>query len=183
MAGVQVSEAEMRNCVARLGEMKSSDKAYVDVLLPDHEREIFNVIGPGVTENPDDPNLQPALPGVEGFHLGYIRNKPGKRGALHSHDTTEVFIPMSGKWLIIWGDEEEHQLELGVGDVIAIPPGVFRCFKNVGEQEAMMIGMLSSTAGKQHGRIGWPEKVINQVRELGDKQGIGITAEGDLVRL
>lgn len=183
MAGVQLSETEMMKYVAKLSEMKSSDKAYVDVLLPNHEREIFNVIGPGITENPDDPNLAPALPAVEGFHLGYIRVQPGKRGALHSHDTTEVFIPMSGRWLVIWGDEEEHQVELGFGDVITVPPGVFRCFKNIGEETALMIGMVSSTPEKRPGRIEWPAKVLDHVREIGADVGIGVNNAGDLVRL
>lgn len=183
MTCVQMSESEMERYVARYGEMKSSDKAYVDTLLPDHEREIFNVIGPGPTENPGDANLEPALPAVEGFHLGYIRSQPGKRGALHAHDTVEVFIPMKGKWIIIWGDEGEHQLPLNTFDVITIPAGVFRCFKNVGDEEGLMIGMVSSTSEKPAGRVIWPEQVFRQVRELGDEYGITVNEKGDLVRL
>lgn len=180
MPGVQISKDEMLKCVARRSDIKSSHRAYVDTLLPDHAREIFNVIGPGVTENPADKNLAPALDGVEGFRLGFIRSKPGTRGALHAHDTTEVFIPMSGKWIIVWGDQEENQLELNVGDVIAVPPGVFRCFKNVSDQEeAWMIGILSGVPG----RITWPETVKNEVRRIGQQYGIGLTEAGDLVEL
>jgi mannose-6-phosphate isomerase-like protein (cupin superfamily) len=183
MAGVQMSETEMAKYVARYDEMKSSDKAYVDTLLPDHEREIFNVIGPGITENPGDPNLEPALPAVEGFHLGFIRSQPGKRGALHAHDTVEVFIPMKGKWIIIWGDEGEHQLPLNTFDVITVPAGVFRCFKNVGDEEGLMIGMVSSTSEKPAGRVVWPEQVLRQVRAIGGQLGITVNDEGDLVRI
>ena len=179
MLGVQISKAEMLKCVARRVEIRSSHKAYVDTLLPGHAREIFNVIGPGITENPSDANLVPALAGIDGFRLGYIKSRPGTRGALHSHDTTEVFIPMSGKWIIVWGDNEENQLELNVGDVIAIPPGVFRCFKNVSDDEAWMIGILSGVPG----RIVWPETVKNEVRRIGPQVGIGLTEEGDLVHL
>lgn len=180
MTGVQISKQEMLQFVARRDQMKSSDKAYVDVLLPDHGREIFNILGPGVSENPKDPNLKPAISGVPDFNLAYIRNKPGQRGALHAHDTTEVFIPMSGRWLIIWGDNEEHSLELGEGDVIAIPPGVFRCFKNIGSEEQWMLAIL---AGQQHGRLVWPEKVLDQVREIGPQVGIGFDAQGNIFRL
>jgi len=178
--GLQVSKEEMLKFVARRSAMKSSDKAYVDVLLPNHGREIFNILGPGVSENPSDVNLKPAISGVPDFNLAYVRNKPGERGALHAHDTTEVFIPMSGRWQIIWGDEEEHSLELEEGDVIAIPPGVFRCFKNIGTTEQWMLAIL---AGEKHGRLVWPKKVLDQVRDIGPTVGIGFDSAGNIFRL
>ena len=73
------------------------------------------------------------------FNLAYVRSKPGARGALHSHPTVEVFIPMSGRWAVIWGTGADfghtsNEIELGPGDVVSVPPGVMRCFKNVSNE-------------------------------------------------
>jgi hypothetical protein len=53
----------------------------------------------------------------------------------------------------------------------------------VGEEEGLMIGMVSSTPEKRPGRITWPEQVFRQVSEIGVEYGIGINEDGDLVRL
>lgn len=180
-AGAQVSEEQMRKFVARYKEMPFCENAYVDTLMPGYEREICNVIGPGPTENPQAAALRPQLPKVDGFHLGYIRTQPGTRGALHAHDTVEIFIPIFGTMVFMWGDNEEHEFELNVGDVITVPAGVYRCFRNDGPTESLMIGMVSSTKEKPAGRIAWPDLVFDQVRKIGPEVGIAISAEGDLI--
>ena len=48
-----VSQAEMEERVARFAGMKPNKVAFVDTRLPDHERDIFNMIGYGVNEDPD----------------------------------------------------------------------------------------------------------------------------------
>ena len=47
----QVSRADMQKRVARFKDLRSSTQAFVDSLIPGHERKIFNVIGRGVTED------------------------------------------------------------------------------------------------------------------------------------
>ena len=51
MATKQISHAEMIRRVARFEELKPSSQAFLDSLIPGHEREIYNVIGRGVTED------------------------------------------------------------------------------------------------------------------------------------
>ncbi len=66
----QVSMDEMMKRVARMKDLKSTSKAFVDTRLPENQREIFDVIGGGVTEDPDsqpeitDPNTSsnPRIP-------------------------------------------------------------------------------------------------------------------------
>ena len=86
---------EILSRTARFGELVASKQAFVDTRIPEHERDIFNVIGQGVTEDPD---LKPAIVAVEQFNITYIGADPGKGAALHAHSTVEVFIPMSGRW-------------------------------------------------------------------------------------
>ena len=89
--------------VAREGEMKGSDLAFLDQRIPEHEREIVNVIGMSVVENEEDPALVPKIAApAHGFSVGYIRAKRGCGAALHSHETEEVFIPIHGQWAQLW---------------------------------------------------------------------------------
>ena len=91
---------EMLSRTARFKELKPSKEAFVDTRIPEHQRDIFNVIGEGVTE---DATLSAAIAAVEGFNVTYIGADPGKGAALHAHDTVEVFYAMTGRWALYWG--------------------------------------------------------------------------------
>ena len=51
MKNVHISQAEMLKRTARFNELRASTRAFIDSQIPGHEREIFNVIGRGVTED------------------------------------------------------------------------------------------------------------------------------------
>ena len=93
---------QMQERVARFNELRPSRQAFVDTRIPEHVRDIYNVIGTGVTE---DPELKPAITAAEGFNITYVGAESGKGAALHSHTTVEVFIPMTGRWSVFRGDE------------------------------------------------------------------------------
>ena len=57
---------QMRARTARFEKLRPSAEAFVDTRIPEHERDIYNVIGPGVTE---DPGLEPSITAVEGFNV------------------------------------------------------------------------------------------------------------------
>ena len=107
MANKQATVDEMLARTARFKELKSSKQAFIDTRIPGHERDIFNVIGTGVTEDAD---LPPAITAAEGFNVTYVGAEPGNGAALHSHPTVEVFIAMSGRWSVFWGDEGENEV-------------------------------------------------------------------------
>lgn len=72
------SQEDMAERVARFDELKPSPQAFVDTRLPGHERDIYNVIGAGVTEDPD---LKPAIVDAQDFNLTYIGADPDKGAA------------------------------------------------------------------------------------------------------
>lgn len=49
---------------------------------------------------------------VARFSLTLVHAAPGKGAALHAHPTVEVFMPLSGRWAIDWGDAGEHEIVL-----------------------------------------------------------------------
>jgi len=57
---VSVEQME-KGHVARLAAMKGSELAFLDQRVPGYQREIINIIGMGVVENLDDPDLKPKI--------------------------------------------------------------------------------------------------------------------------
>jgi mannose-6-phosphate isomerase-like protein (cupin superfamily) len=173
MANRQVSVAEMRARVAVFRELTPSARPLIDAVLPQYQREIFSIIGGGVTE---DAAVQPPITAVEGFHLSIIRAAPGKGTGLHNHQTVEVFMPLTGTWSVQWGDAGEHELTLGQYDVISVPVGVLRGFRNDGAAEALLLAIVGGT---DPGRVAWAENVMAAVRG----QGFDLDDRGKIVEL
>lgn len=157
---IDYSEADMERQVARFKQIPSTAKAFIDTRLPGHERDIYTIIGGGVLEDPD---IRPPLAPQE-FHLAIIRAEPGKGAALHSHLTQEVFMPLSGRWAIVWGPCGEHELILEQYDTISVPVHVMRGFRNVGDSSALLLAIVG---GHDPGKVGWPDAMKDQVRALG----------------
>ncbi len=163
-----ISQAEMETRVARFARMKPNKAAFVDTRLPDHQRDIFNMIGYGGNE---DPNTKPAIADAQGFTVTHNGCEPGKGSALHSHETIEVFVPLTGRWLIYWGDDGENEVILEQGDVISIPTGVMRGFRNAGSEYAILIGIIE---GSNPPGVVWHDSVIEAARDTGlelDEEG------------
>ncbi len=171
MATRIVSMEEMLDRTAKFQELRPSKMAFVDTKIPGHERDIFNVIGGGVTE---DASLRPAITAVEGFNVTYVGADPGKGAALHSHTTVEVFISMSGRWAVFWGDDGENEVTLEPWDVVSVPTGVMRGFRNVGEEHGYIMAILGGTDA---GRVAWAQRVLDQAAET----GLSLDTEGNVV--
>ncbi len=171
MANRQVSREEMESRTARFDDLKPSAVAFVDTRLPGHERDIYNVIGAGVTE---DASLKPAIAAAEGFNVTYSSADPGKGAALHAHPTVEVFIPMTGTWSVYWGDEGENEVILGPWDVVSVPVGVMRGFKNVGTEHAHLMAIIGGT---DSGKVSWAKSVLDRAQ----KTGLALDDAGNLV--
>jgi uncharacterized RmlC-like cupin family protein len=168
-----VTMEEMLTRVARYDALKASKEAFVDSLVPGHEREIINVIGHGVTE---DAGLSPAITDAQDFHLTLIRAEPGKGAALHSHKTLEVFMALSGSWAVFWGDQGEQEIVLEQWDTISVPVGVMRGFRNAGKEYALLMSVLGGT---DPGRVTWASQVLEAAR----KSPLRLDARGNVERV
>ena len=168
------SVEEMLERVARYKELKGSKQAYVDTRIPEYHRDIFNVIGRGVTEDKD---LAPSITDARYFGITYVGAEPGKGAALHAHETIEVFIPLTGRWSAYWGEDGDKEIEIEPFDVISFPPGCYRGFRNVGDEYAMLMAIIGSKEATQDGgRVAWAPKIL----EESHKTGLRVNAEGDL---
>jgi mannose-6-phosphate isomerase-like protein (cupin superfamily) len=162
-----VSVDPLQGRVARLGELAPSDALFVDTAIPGYARTIWSIIGPNVGENR---NAQVAIP-PEDFNLAVIEAEPGNGSALHTHTTVEVFMALSGRWQIFYGENEEWETFLEQWDVCSVPAGVWRGFRNAGSAPAKLLAIVGGTDA---GRLTWAPQVLEEAEKRGmtlDEQG------------
>ena len=98
------SMASLLSRVARFKDLTSSSKAFVDTRIPEYQREIYNIIGRGVTE---DSGLEPMIADNQDFNLTMMKADPGKGSSQHDHETIECFVALTGSWAVTLGMEGE----------------------------------------------------------------------------
>mgnify|MGYP001168975315 CR=1 FL=1 len=168
-----ITPADMAKRTARFKELSYSSQGYLDTRMPAHKRNTYNVIGTGVTE---DENLKPAILDAEDFNITYIGAEPGCGAALHDHPTVEVFIAMTSNWSIIWGEKGKYQIKIDPFDVVSVPPGVMRGFKNEGNNHGFIMAILG---GSNSGKVKWAKDVIEGAK----KTGLQLNRDGTITEL
>jgi mannose-6-phosphate isomerase-like protein (cupin superfamily) len=159
--------------VVRYADLKPCYNAFIDTRSPGSEaKENFTIIGPGVSENPEQ-HVHIAEP--HGFNIGGARQPPGCVNSQHSHDTAEVFVVHSGTWRFDLGEHGgDAQVVLHPGDVISLPTGMFRGFTNVGDDTGFLFAVLG---GDDPGRVLWAPQVF----DLAADHGLVLLENGSLI--
>lgn len=167
-------ETMERDQVARAKSARGADIAFLDQRIPAYEREIINMVGMGVTENPA---LAPHVKsGAAGFSVTYVRAPQGCGAALHRHATEEVFIPVKGRWQVFWLEgDDERTIDLDEGDVCNVPIGIYRGFRNLsGGADALLMAIIG---GPDAGKVDWHPSVVEEAR----KTGLMVDDDGNLI--
>lgn len=153
----------MLDRIVRYADLQPCYNAFIDSRTPGSgEKENFTIIGPGVSENPDQ-HVHITEP--HGFNIGGARQPPGCVNSQHSHDTAEVFVVHTGAWRFDFGEHgDDAQVTLGPGDVISLPVKTFRGFTNVGSEPGFLFAVLG---GDDPGRVLWAPHVFELAREYG----------------
>lgn len=157
------NEAALARRIVRYAELKPCLNAFVDTRTPGSDKkENFTIVGPGVSENPDQ---HVHIPEAHGFNIGGARQPPGCLNSQHSHDTAEVFIVHSGRWRFMWGvNADDGSVELGPGDTISIPIHMFRGFENIGDDTGFLFAVLG---GDNPGKVTWAPRVFDLAKDYG----------------
>lgn len=137
--------------------------AFIDTRTPGSDKkENFTIIGPGVSENPDQ---YVHIKEPHGFNIGGARQPPACINSQHSHDTAEVFFVHSGKWRFMVGETgEDADIILEAGDIISLPTQVFRGFENIGGDIGYLFAILG---GDDPGKVLWAPYVFDMAKEYG----------------
>jgi mannose-6-phosphate isomerase-like protein (cupin superfamily) len=160
VAGMSRSTDPLEGRIARFAELEGNEGLFIDTVLPGGQRTIWSIIGQNVGE---DRGARPAIR-PEDFHLAILRAAPGNGAGLHTHTTVEVFMPLTGRWQLFYGEDEEHEVILDPWDVCSVPAGVWRGFRNAGDDEAHLLVVVGGTDA---GRLTWAPKVLEEAARHG----------------
>jgi mannose-6-phosphate isomerase-like protein (cupin superfamily) len=99
--------------------------------------------------------------GPDGLSLSIAECPPGDGPMLHAHmETHEIFFCLRGRFEISWGDEGEHADVLEQFDMADVPLGVTRAFRNVGDDDALLLVII---LGSNQNDIGYAKTVGDEV--------------------
>ncbi len=167
----QWSLDELRQRLVRYGDLVPCRNAFIDTRNPGSEdKENFTIIGPGVSENPEQ-FIHISEP--HGFNIGAARQPPNCINSQHSHDTAEVFVVHSGEWTLNFGEKGEVKLSAGPGAVASVPTQMFRGFTNVGDKDGFLWVALGSD---DPGHVLWAPQVFDMAKNF----GMVLMADGSL---
>ena len=112
--------------------------------------ETFILMGPANLRSAT--GEEPPVIGGDGgdvFTVNIARCPPGNGSPLHAHHYThETFFCLDGRFKVSWGDDGEHELELGPYDMVAVPPGVTRNFTNITDRTANLLVFIQGRRDK-----------------------------------
>ena len=163
-----VTRAEIEARTARFDAVAQAPKVFLDMALPEYDRELYNMIGPA---GANDMSTAAAVPSDGGFNVAYVRAEPGKGTGPHTHPVVEAFIPVSGRWAVYWGEgAARDNIELGPLDCCSVPPGVVRGFTNIGDAPALLIAIVGGT-GREG--VDWAPELLDAAAASGWRLGKG----------
>jgi quercetin dioxygenase-like cupin family protein len=165
----KVSNEEMRRRVVRFNELepRGIPLMFIDSILPGHQRMNYAVIGDTASENPE---FEPLITAPHRFQIGMVKAPPGQGPAYHTHDYIELFMPLTGQWRYYWGNEPdavEGESTIGPWDVISLPPGLWRGFENVSDEDAWLFAVLEEHEVFKGKDPYWAPQVIEEAAKYG----------------
>ena len=163
------TQEAMRERLVRYADLQACRTAFIDTRTPGStEKENFTIIGPGVSESPDQ---HVHIREKHGFNIGGARQPFGCVNSQHSHDTAEVFVVHTGHWRLHFGpNKEDGSLDIGPGDVASVPIHMFRGFSKLDEGK----GFLWMPLGQDDpGKVTWAPAVFQAAEDHGLKLAKG----------
>ena len=154
----KVSVEEMRQRLAKPGDLVWNDAPLLDSTLPGGGAEVALVIGYGITE---DRFQQPRLTEPHGLSLAWLRAAPGSGVNRHRVQEPQVLIVKNGRLKVTLNRESPVSTEIGGYDVISIPPGAWRQFESVGDETVQFVVL---TAGDGRVYLEWDSAVLAQAK-------------------
>ncbi|MDO8941785.1 MAG: cupin domain-containing protein, partial [Desulfobacterales bacterium] len=147
------------------------------------DNEVYVMLAP---EGNKRAAARPAITGDAGLEVVIVQCQPGHGPALHAHTrTNEIFVCMSGRYELMWGDKGENSVFLEPFDMFAVPKGVFRRFRNASEDpSARMMVMVQGGVEDAFNDVYFDSSVGEAIEAKwgkvvhGNFKNIGITFEG-----
>ena len=124
--------------------------------------------------------------GPRGLIVSIAECEPGNGPGLHRHlNTVENFFCLSGRFEIAWGDRGEHTLVLEPLDMIAVPRGENRSFRNISNELGRLLVMIVPESDEQIDPVCFAPSLAKEIEHQYGKtaleglQKIGFTFEDE----
>ncbi len=148
MKTVQITPDEMQAQIARFREIEPQGTRFAEEMgipLGAYQKmtaeEFYLLMSGPDLGGPFASN--PAVSYEQNMVVAIVKCSPGQGPYLHAHyNTWENFMCLTGRFEILWGDEGEHRTVLDPYDMIAVPKGVVRTFRNCSDGEALILGFI-----------------------------------------
>ncbi len=102
--------------------------------------------------------------GPRGLIVTIAECEPGNGPGLHRHlNTVENFLCLSGRFEIAWGDHGEHALVLEPLDMISVPRGENRRFRNVSNETGRLLVMIVPETDAQADPISYAPSLAREI--------------------
>jgi len=102
--------------------------------------------------------------GPRGLIVSIAECEPGNGPGLHRHlNTVENFMCLSGRFEIAWGDRGEHTLVLEPLDMISVPRGENRSFRNISGETGRLLVMIVPETDQQADPISYAPSLAREI--------------------
>jgi mannose-6-phosphate isomerase-like protein (cupin superfamily) len=102
--------------------------------------------------------------GPRGLIVTIAECEPGNGPGLHRHlNTVENFMCLSGRFEIAWGDKGEHALILEPLDMISVPRGQNRSFRNVSGETGRLLVMIVPETDEQTDPVAYAPSIAKEI--------------------
>ena len=131
-----------------------------------YARKLLSVIG--LDKEAQTPiNADAPIRGAAGMTMTLAVCPPGQGPGLHNHvQTYETFTVLKGRFEITWGPRGEERVVLETFDTISVPPGVYRAFRNVGNEEGILQVVITGGVHDMKD-IAFSDKAKRQIESVG----------------
>ena len=168
MAGKSLDPAAMEKRVARFKKLET------------YQRQNFDAHGipPGAVEKITARKVYPVMApadyqgrsagapvkGPRGLIVSIAECEAGNGPGLHRHlNTVENFMCLSGRFEIAWGDNGEHKLVLDPLDMISVPSGENRSFRNISNETGRLLVMIVPETAEQADPISYAPSLAKEI--------------------
>lgn len=92
--------------------------------------------------------------GAPGLTVTLAECPPGDSAGLHKHTgSVENFFCVQSRFEITWGEQGQHSIILEPLDFVSVPAGVYRDFKNVGNETGRLLVMIQPEPGEKQDAV------------------------------
>jgi mannose-6-phosphate isomerase-like protein (cupin superfamily) len=124
-------------------------------------RRVYPVMAPA---NYQGRSAGAPVKGPRGLIITIAECEPGNGPGLHRHlNTVENFMCLSGRFEIAWGDQGEHALVLEPLDMISVPRGENRSFRNISSETGRLLVMIVPETDEQADPISYAPSLAREI--------------------